>query len=147
MFQDRIQYVDVLFHVEILHRVRPPLSGHLGGTLWTAQDVIDPVPYLDMLMLEKHARMILTDSGGVQKEAYRFGRLCVTLRDETEWVELVEAGCNRVVSSDPEAILSAVADFEAADVLLPAERPMDLYGDGHSADHIVEILVESSGRL
>jgi UDP-N-acetylglucosamine 2-epimerase len=102
--------------------------------------VIDPVPYLDMLALERNARIILTDSGGVQKEAYWFGVPCVTLRDETEWIELVEAGCNRVVGADPKAIGRAVADFEAAGASLPPDRPADLYGDGHGAEKIVALL-------
>ncbi len=90
--------------------------------------VVDPVPYLDMLSLEQNARLILTDSGGVQKEAYWFEVPCVTLRDETEWVELVEAGCNRLAGADPERILKAVSDFEAAGATLSAESPSDLYG-------------------
>ena len=108
----------------------------IGGTV----RVIDPVPYLDMILLERNARMVLTDSGGVQKEAYWFDKPCVTLRDETEWVELVEAGCNRLVGADPEAILAAVAGFEAAGAALPSDRPADLYGEGHSAEKIVSVL-------
>ena len=102
--------------------------------------VIDPVPYLDMLMLEKNARIILTDSGGVQKEAYWFGVPCVTLRDETEWVELVEADCNRIVGADAETIVGAVEAFEAAGATLPSGRPTDLYGDGRSAEKIAAML-------
>ena len=102
--------------------------------------IIDPVSYLDMIKLEQNARLILTDSGGVQKEAYWFGVPCVTLRDQTEWVELVEAECNKVVGADTDAIVAAVADFEAADVSLPADRPTDLYGDGHSAEKIVQTI-------
>ena len=102
---------------------------------------IDPVPYLDMLVLERNARIILTDSGGVQKEAYWFGVPCVTLRDETEWVELAEAGCNRIVGTAPESILAAVNAFESAGAVLPPGRPSDLYGDGNSAARIVTLLV------
>jgi len=102
--------------------------------------VIDPLPYLDMIMLERNARMILTDSGGVQKEAYWFTVPCVTLRDETEWVELVQAGCNRVVGADREAIISAVASWEESGCRLPEGRPADLYGDGRSAEKIVSVL-------
>jgi|WetSurMetagenome_2_1015567.scaffolds.fasta_scaffold09745_1 UDP-GlcNAc3NAcA epimerase len=106
--------------------------------------IIDPVPYLDMLRLEKSARLILTDSGGVQKEAYWFGVPCVTLRDETEWVELVEAGCNRTTGTDPEAILGAVGDFERAGAALPPDRPTHLYGDGHSSERIVAVLLRTA---
>ena len=102
--------------------------------------IIEPVGYLDMLILEKNARLILTDSGGVQKEAYWFGVRCVTLRDETEWVELVEAGCNRLAGADPGAILSAVAAFESGGARLPESSRGDLYGDGRSAEKIVQIL-------
>jgi len=67
--------------------------------------VIEPVGYLDMLSLVKNARMVLTDSGGVQKEAFFFGVPCVTLRTETEWTELVDAGWNRVVGTDSARIV------------------------------------------
>ncbi len=68
---------------------------------------IDPLGYLDMIMLEKNARVIITDSGGVQKEAYFHGVPCVTVRDETDWVELVEAGVNPLAGTDKEAIVKA----------------------------------------
>ena len=103
--------------------------------------VIDPAPYLDMLMLEESAMLILTDSGGVQKEAYWFDVPCVTLRDETEWVELVDAGCNKIAGADGEAILGAAEAFEATGGKLPPGRRGDLYGDGKSSDKIVEALV------
>ncbi len=102
--------------------------------------IIEPVAYLDMLTLEKNARIILTDSGGVQKEAYWFGRPCITLRDETEWVELVQAGCNRIVGAEARAIIAAVKDFESAAANLPADRSTDLYGDGRCAEKIVALL-------
>ncbi len=97
--------------------------------------IIPPMGYLDMLLLERCARLILTDSGGVQKEAYMAGVPCVTLRDETEWVETLDAGWNILVGADPDRIRAAVRDFTP-----PAEHP-PLYGDGHAADRIVEILM------
>jgi UDP-N-acetylglucosamine 2-epimerase len=96
--------------------------------------MVEPVGYLDMLLLEKHARLILTDSGGVQKEAYFFGVPCVTLRDETEWVETVEAGWNVVVGTDPNRILQTVRSFTR-----PLDRPA-FYGDGRTAEHISGLL-------
>lgn len=120
-------------------RTRKTLGERLGRFDGTVR-VIDPVPYLDMLMLEKHARIILTDSGGVQKEAYWFGVPCITLRDETEWVELVHAGYNRLVGAIPTAINAAVADFESEDYQLPQNRSKMLFGDGHCADKVVSIL-------
>lgn len=98
--------------------------------------LIDPVGYADMVRLERSARMILTDSGGVQKEAYWLGIPCVTLRDETEWVETVDAGWNVVVGTDPERIIDAVRSFT-----LPASRPA-LYGDGCASARIASVLEE-----
>ncbi|MBN2006819.1 MAG: UDP-N-acetylglucosamine 2-epimerase (non-hydrolyzing) [Anaerolineae bacterium] len=95
---------------------------------------IEPVGYLDMVRLEQAARMILTDSGGIQKEAYWLGVPCVTLRDETEWVETVEAGWNMLVGADAERIVTAVRDFD-----LSKNRP-PLYGDGRVAERIVSYL-------
>jgi UDP-GlcNAc3NAcA epimerase len=94
----------------------------------------EPVGYLDMLQLERQARAILTDSGGVQKEAYLVGVPCVTLREETEWVETVQTGWNRLVGADGDEIVAAVRDIQ-----VPDERP-PLFGDGRAAERIVAIL-------
>lgn len=98
--------------------------------------VIDPVGYFDILKLETNASAILTDSGGMQKEAYWAGVRCITLREETEWVETVEAGWNRIVGINPDLILDAVFNW-----FPDGERP-DLYGDGNASDKIAEILKE-----
>ena len=98
---------------------------------------IDPVGYLAMVALERHAAAIATDSGGVQKEAYLAGVPCVTLRAETEWVETVAAGWNRVVGGEGGA-LRAVLDDER---FMDRSRPQpDLFGDGMAADRIVTAL-------
>lgn len=97
--------------------------------------LLEPVPFLSMIQLEKNARTILTDSGGVQKEAYFHGVPCVTLRDETEWTETVTAGWNRVVGADVEAIVAAVHCAK------PGE-PIEDYGRGDSAQWVVRLLSE-----
>jgi UDP-N-acetylglucosamine 2-epimerase len=98
---------------------------------------IDPVGYLDMLVLEENAHLIMTDSGGMQKEAYFMCVPCVTLRPETEWVETVEAGWNVVVGADREKIVNTVNSFK-----LPDKKP-DFYGDGRAGEKILEFLLIS----
>jgi UDP-GlcNAc3NAcA epimerase len=93
-----------------------------------------PLGYLDFAALASQARVILTDSGGVQKEAYWYAVPCVTLRETTEWVETVEAGWNRLAGSEPLLIVQAAQ--EAA----PQEEHPPLYGDGHAADSIADLV-------
>ncbi len=101
---------------------------------------IEPVSYLDMLVLEENARLILTDSGGMQKEAFFFRVPCVTIRPETEWVETVEMGWNRLVH--PGEILEAAAAF-LADRCPEGPRWEPVYGDGDAAQRICDILGRS----
>ena len=103
-------------------------------------ELTPPLGYLDFLELARNARAVLTDSGGVQKEAYLLGVPCVTLRDTTEWVETVESGWNVLVDLDRDAALAAV---ERAP---PAERP-ELYGGGHAAGRVCEVLASYTQRL
>lgn len=93
--------------------------------------VTDPVGYLEMVWLEANCRVVATDSGGVQKEAYFFGKPCVTLRDETEWVELVENGWNILVGAESRTIAEAIRLAKAPATSVP------LYGDGDAAERIV----------
>lgn len=116
---------------------RERLSDRLPGTM----RLIAPVGYLDMLQLEKHARLIATDSGGVQKEAFFYGVPCVTLRSETEWMELVEAGWNHLVRPEsPEAVVEAIR--RAMDTQGKTIAP---YGHGDAARQIATIL-RASGK-
>lgn len=101
--------------------------------------VIDPVGYLDMIMLEKNARLIATDSGGVQKEAFFYRVPCITLRDETEWEELVELGWNRVVSPNNSAIVvdAIISQLDSHG------RSGSPYGVGYAAQEIVNKIKSS----
>ena len=97
--------------------------------------LVEPLTYFDSLMLQKNARLLLTDSGGMQKEAYCLGTPCITMREQTEWVETVDAGWNMVVGADTGLIVKFIRSFQP-----PAERP-PLYGDGRAAEQIVNIIV------
>jgi UDP-GlcNAc3NAcA epimerase len=99
--------------------------------------LIDPVGYFDVIALEKSARLLLTDSGGMQKEAYWLKVPCITLRDETEWIETVELGWNILTGADRDRIIEAVRTFKA-----PSAHP-PLYGDGKAAAHCLKALLES----
>jgi UDP-N-acetylglucosamine 2-epimerase len=96
--------------------------------------LIDPVSYLDMLVLEKNARKILTDSGGMQKEAYYFKVPCITLRDSTEWVETVKDKWNILVGADKKKIIHAISNFN------PKGRQKEDYGKGNAGRRIAQII-------
>jgi len=98
--------------------------------------LIEPVDYLDMIMLEKHAKTILTDSGGIQKEAYFHRTPCITLRDETEWIETITAGWNQLAGYRKEDILNCLKNKTQ-------KTEIDEYGDGHAADKIIQTLLHS----
>ena len=99
---------------------------------------LDPVGYFDIIALEKSARVILTDSGGMQKEAYWLKVPCITMRDETEWVETVETGWNILTGADHHKISDAAQNFTP-----PQEHP-PLYGDGQAAEKILDVLCQKA---
>jgi UDP-GlcNAc3NAcA epimerase len=100
--------------------------------------LLDPLGYLDFAALASQARAILTDSGGLQKEAYWYGVPCVTMRPSTEWADTVELGANTLVDDDPDRIVSAVSQAR-----MPDHRP-PLYGDGHASERIAGLIVTLS---
>ncbi|MCF8277712.1 MAG: UDP-N-acetylglucosamine 2-epimerase (non-hydrolyzing) [Flavobacteriales bacterium] len=100
--------------------------------------IIEPVGFLEMLLLEKHAQLIMTDSGGVQKEAFFMKKPCVILRPETEWTEIVELGCGILAGSDPEKIKSGYDHFKHKP---PTDFP-PIFGDGNAADFICTTIIE-----
>ncbi len=114
-------------------RTRQRMSDQKALTILEGSQVklIEPLGYLDMVRLEQSARMILTDSGGIQKEAYWLKVPCVTLRDETEWIETVENGWNCLVGTDGEKVTQTIGSF------IPPERHPVLYGDGQAAKKII----------
>jgi len=99
-------------------------------------EVLAPVGYLDMAALVSQARVLVTDSGGLQKEAYWYGIPCVTARPSTEWIDTVELGANVLVDDDPDKLAAAVASAR-----MPDERP-PLYGDGHAAERVAASLAD-----
>jgi UDP-GlcNAc3NAcA epimerase len=96
----------------------------------------DPLGYLDILQLQAGARKIITDSGGMQKEAFFLRRPCITIRDESEWVETVDAGYNVIVGADTQRIAAAIRDFD------PKHTTDNVYGNGHAAEIIAEKIME-----
>jgi UDP-N-acetylglucosamine 2-epimerase len=121
-------------------RTRDRLEGTMLMERLAGIEVIPPLGYLDFLELARHARAILTDSGGVQKEAYLLGVPCVTLRDTTEWVETVDVGWNTLVDLDREAALAALERRP------PVERP-ELYGGGRAAERVRDVVAAYTARL
>lgn len=111
-----------------LHEHNIPLNGQIIS--------IDPIGYLDMIMLEKNAHKIATDSGGVQKEAFFYKVPCITLREETEWIELVNANVNKLVGYDPQKISKFLNNFS------PLEFNYSFYGSGNTAKMILNHLIK-----
>jgi UDP-N-acetylglucosamine 2-epimerase (non-hydrolysing)/UDP-GlcNAc3NAcA epimerase len=128
----------VVFPVHPRTRARLEAAGLLDRL--AGLKLAPPLGYLDFLELARHARAVLTDSGGVQKEAYLLGVPCVTLRDTTEWIETVESGWNVLVDLDADAALAALERTP------PADRP-ELYGGGHAAERVRDAVSAYTARV
>lgn len=100
--------------------------------------IVEPVGYLEMVWLQKHSELIITDSGGVQKEAYFHGKYCITLRNETEWVELVQGGYNSLIGDNQELLLKEINKHYAEKVV---QEP--IYGEGDTAKMILKHIFNS----
>jgi UDP-GlcNAc3NAcA epimerase len=123
---------------EVIFPVHPRTRTRIAGwnlAVPAGVRLVDPVPYSEMLSLERGAQAIATDSGGVQREAYLWGVPCVTLREETEWVDTVEAGWNTLVGVDPDRFEEALAQPR------PLERP-PVFGDGAAAPRIARLMTD-----
>lgn len=102
--------------------------------------IVEPVGYLNMIWLIKNCSIVITDSGGLQKEAFFFNKFCITIREETEWQELVSIGANKTVGSDPTNISRTFNSFRKQKFELKNKKP---YGDGNACKKIVERLLDS----
>jgi len=118
---------------QVIFPAHPRTRSRLAGVPGNVR-LVEPLGYLDMAALCSQARVIVTDSGGLQKEAYWYGVPCVTARPSTEWVDTVEVGANVLVDDDPEALARAVAGAR-----MPADRP-PLYGDGSASPRVASAL-------
>ena len=117
-------------------RTRKIIKEH---ALQTHFRMIDPVGYLEMVYLLEKCKFVMTDSGGLQKEAFFFKKPCLTLRDETEWVELVENGFNELVGADKEKIIDRAKSVKEKNI----DFSMNLYGQGHASEMIVNALLDN----
>jgi UDP-N-acetylglucosamine 2-epimerase len=130
----------VIFAVHPRTRARLEAAGALEGLEERGVRAIDPVGYLDMTAMVRASRAVLTDSGGLQKEAFLASVPCVTMREETEWVETVEAGWNRLVGLDPEAAAAALEELpRPGDRTSPAA---EMYGGGKAGERVAAAIAE-----
>ncbi len=104
----------------------------IGEWVRLSEESGDPISEDERIELLKHCRLVLTDSGGLQKEAYFFGKHCVTLRDQTEWTELVKSGVNILAGADTEKIIEAVSTMSTKE----SDFSVDLYGNGLASENI-----------
>ena len=129
---------EVARDIPVILPLHPRTRKKLGDIKFSASNLrlISPLGYLDMVMLEKNAHLIVTDSGGMQKEAFFHKVPCVTLRDETEWVELVDTGVNVLVGADKGKIMQSIDRMIEKEI----DGSLAVYGRGDAGEKVVEIL-------
>jgi UDP-GlcNAc3NAcA epimerase len=136
---------NILSAVNDLHKITPvvlPLHPRTRKKMMEAgltcdAILLDPVSYFDMIMLLQNARLVLTDSGGLQKEAFFSKKPCVTMRDETEWTELIDGGFNMLAGTDPENIVSCCQEMLAKKL----DFTVELYGNGNACSIIADSIL------
>lgn len=134
----------VIFPVHPRTRARLAAAGELDSLEERRIKTVDPVGYLDITCLLRASRAVITDSGGLQKEAFLASVPCVTMREETEWVETVEAGWNRLVGLDPDAAAAALEELpRPGDRVSPAA---EMYGGGKAGERVAAAITEQLGR-
>ena len=138
-----IRALNEIAHVEpvilpIHPRTVKAMEANSCGKLHPDIYVIDPVGFLEMNWLLDHCSLVVTDSGGLQKEAYFYGKPCVTLRDETEWVELVESGCNKLAPPGGRDIVGTCNEMRNVSMSVGP-----LFGNGDAAPLIVDSLIQA----
>lgn len=136
------QKVVLPLHPRTAKMLKQMLPEHLYNSIQQELNIIitAPVSFLDMIQLEANANMIMTDSGGVQKEAFFFKKPCLIVRPETEWVELVALGAAKLVDADVNSIILAHANFTEN----KTEQWPQLFGDGHAAEFICNTIIKQS---
>ena len=133
-------HVDVVLPLHPRTKQRLEVMGYGLQVTGYGLKIIEPVSFFDMIRLEKHAQVVLTDSGGVQKEAFFYGTPCVILRSETEWTEIVDAGAGILAGADYERIVEAYRLLSNREVHFPP-----LFGDGKASEKILSEICESMG--
>lgn len=130
---------DIHKHIQVVVPLHPRTRAILAQTYKLPDfTIIDPVGYFDMIMLLKSSELVITDSGGVQKEAFFFGKHCITLREQTEWVELVENGFNILTGSDTQKLKDAFEYFKTK----KSDFTLDLYGNGKASEKAAKVIAE-----
>jgi len=112
------------------------LSAIKNNNLEVHGTLLEPVSYFEMLWLIQNCELVVTDSGGLQKEAYFFKKRCITLRDQTEWLETIESGWNKLVDANIDSIVSSIENYDE-----PKKWPT-LYGDGFAAEKLIKVLMD-----
>lgn len=134
-----LSFIADRYHLPIVFPLHPRTRKYLPEGLSPRIKVIPPASFFDILQLEKNAKVVMTDSGGVQKESFFFGRPCVILRPETEWVEIAENGAGILADADFDRIVQAYDTISGKSIVFPP-----LFGDGHAAEVILSSIKEYS---